>query len=80
MNEINRLIPLIPGLLKMIEMEDDVVQTTANQQMALISQTSGTIFSSYINKLIVLFLENEQENVLSKVLLVLHSTLEAEVS
>ena len=66
MNESHRLIPLVPGLMQMMESEDDRVETMGNQQMAMMSRTSGALFARYLDKLIEKFLDNEDSEVLSE--------------
>lgn len=70
MNESHRLIPLIPGLIQTLECEEEQIQICGCMIMVMISSISGGMFAYYLDKLIDLFLEKEQSDVLSKFLLV----------
>ena len=66
MNESHRLIPLIPGIIQMLGSEEDEIQSNGRLLMAMMSQSSGSMFARYLDNLIVLFLDKEQHQVLSK--------------
>ena len=71
MNESHRLIPLIPGLIQILDSDDETVQSIGNAQMAMLSQSSGGLIAGYLDQLITLFLEDGKADVLSKCKLVL---------
>ena len=70
MNESHRLIPLIPGIIQMLGSEEDEIQSHGRSLMAMMSQSSGSMFARYLDSLIILFLDKEQREVLRKCRLV----------
>ena len=46
--------------------EEDEIQSNGRLLMAMMSQSSGSMFARYLDRLIVLFLDKEQHQVLSK--------------
>ena len=66
MNESHRLLPLVAGVMRMIESGDKEVRRRACIQAGTLSRVSGKLFASHLEKLIALFLDSEEEDVLSK--------------
>ena len=54
----------------MLGSEEDEIQSSGRSLMAMMSQSSGSMFARYLDNLIVLFLDKEQHDVLSKFRLV----------
>ena len=50
----------------MLGSEEDEIQSNGRLLMAMMSQSSGSMFARYLDNLIVLFLDKEQHQVLSK--------------
>ena len=66
MNEAPRLIPLVPGIMRMIDEPDvEQIQNMGNTQLITLSRFSG-LFARYMEKLIELFLEYETHEILCK--------------
>ncbi|XP_070174801.1 uncharacterized protein [Littorina saxatilis] len=67
MNEGHRLIPLIPGMIELMESEEELMRQIGSGAMAMVSQSAGSLFSQYLGRLIECFLETEQDMVLMAV-------------
>ncbi|KAL8602242.1 hypothetical protein ACOMHN_022755 [Nucella lapillus] len=65
MNEAHRLIPLVPSIINLFDLEDDKIQSICSTLMTMLSRAGGAMFARYNEKLMDKFLEDENHDVLS---------------
>jgi hypothetical protein len=66
MNATQRLLPLIPGLVKSLDHENEHAYTVSSTVMFVLSQSSGVVFANCLEELITLFLDKEAYEMLGK--------------
>nr|KAG5696315.1 hypothetical protein BaRGS_027925 [Batillaria attramentaria] len=67
MNELSRAAPLVPGLLDLMDSEEEHVTCIAGAQLQMISRSAGNMVASYMDRLLRKFLEDENRDVLDVV-------------
>lgn len=65
MNEIHRVKRLLPGVIDMLESDNDTVRNTGSFQVQTITR-SGSVGEQYMVRLIQIYLETELDGILCK--------------